>query len=306
MQQRQRLLVRLFALLSFTVVFWSSLAAVAYVALQSLSLEPEGRRTQTYHDHDHDGHGYDAYSYYEDYAWTRYISLYVWAGIFVLHVVAAFYTCLHWGCWIKPTANLYLPKRAAIPDDLKGSWKYGLFDCFGSCGTCLSFFFCAPCMTAELWYRNGWIHAMTADEYVDPEGPDPQMSGLNSCCPGWEFFAGCLAYVCFQEIAECLFPCILGLLSSGAFPIGNGIESTRERFGLPRAGFSTLVEDCCCWCWCGACFGTREYRQVMEVLKRGPVSVRPPPTPVTGMVVGQPIATGGVIVVGQVTQASKQ
>ncbi|CAE8686400.1 unnamed protein product [Polarella glacialis] len=44
-------------------------------------------------------------------------------------VCIAVSTLCYWCLYIRPDPLTFIPARAVVPDDLKGRWKYGLFDC---------------------------------------------------------------------------------------------------------------------------------------------------------------------------------
>eukprot|EP00931_Biecheleriopsis_adriatica_P025676 TRINITY_DN15698_c0_g1_i2.p1 TRINITY_DN15698_c0_g1~~TRINITY_DN15698_c0_g1_i2.p1 ORF type:complete len:305 (+),score=45.89 TRINITY_DN15698_c0_g1_i2:103-1017(+) len=214
--------------------------------------------------------------------------------VVVAGLVSLISSLVYWCCYMKPTPGKFIPKGAIVPDDLKGSWKYGLFDCFGDCGTCLCFLFCQPCSMSDLWYRSGWIHALMSDE-------SPEMARAGGSCPAWQFFVGCCGFCLLTDAASCCYPCALAVLTGGIAFLDSGsggklgeIVPTRLRFSLPNFGCNTFCEDCCSWCWCFPCQGTREYRQVMDLLNRGPV-------PVEAFSVPQ-VITVGRPVVGQAVQ----
>jgi len=189
----------------------------------------------------------------------------------------------YWKCYIKPTADKFIPVRAIPPEDMRGKWMHDVCDWGGDIGTCCCFIWCHPCALADLWYRAGWLHAV----FKDLDGPS---------CPGWLFCAGVLGYVFAQHVASCCMPCGYAALRGGVSWIDNSdgglgdIKPLRKLFGLPHDGFSTFCQDCCLWCWCPCLAGTQEYRQVMSLLDRGTVRVEAAPETI---VVGQPVQVVG-------------
>ncbi|CAE8594628.1 unnamed protein product [Polarella glacialis] len=214
-------------------------------------------------------------------------------------VCIAVSTVGYWCLYIKPDPLTFTPARAVVPDDLKGRWKYGLFDCCGAPGTFCCFTFCMPCSVVDLWCRAGWIHAATSSSSAG------QGSSSNGPFTGFQYFIGVAAYWIFQSIGNlCCMPVLFAFLRGGASFVdgsngGMDFESHHERFAIPHFGFSTFCSDCCGWCWCGPCMGTQEYRQVMELLKRGPVQVQAPQMP---MIVGMPVQVPMVTVAGTVVK----
>lgn len=198
-------------------------------------------------------------------------------------------TFIYHACYIKPTPEKYVPKNAIIPEDMKGSWKFGIFDCTGDCGTFCCFLWCPACSTAEMWYRAGWIHVL--------------LEGTTLACTGWQFFAGIFGFCAMSSMAECCSPCVFAGLRGGVGWMDGGdggmgdIVPLRKMFGIPHAGLNTFIEDCCCWCWCNPCLGTQEFRQVSALLDRGPLQVRGP----SAAVVGNPVT-----VIGQVVPPAKE
>mmetsp|Transcript_146903 Transcript_146903/g.372810 ORF Transcript_146903/g.372810 Transcript_146903/m.372810 type:complete len:328 (-) Transcript_146903:175-1158(-) len=222
-----------------------------------------------------------------------------------LMVVICIAECLallcHWNLFIRPKPNLYIPARPVVPQDLKGSFKYDLFDCFGACGTFCCFTWCGPCMVADLWYRAGWLHAAL--------GSMAQGSDTGSC-PGWPFFAGVGAYCIAQDAIGCCMPCAFAVLRGGIGFVDGGdgglgeITPHRKLFEIPHDGAGTFCMDTLTWCCCGACAGTQEYRQIMDLLNRGPIQQMPMQHPqVIASVVGQPVQVGQVVQVGQPIQS---
>eukprot|EP00932_Pfiesteria_piscicida_P012779 SRR837773.24213.p2 GENE.SRR837773.24213~~SRR837773.24213.p2 ORF type:complete len:147 (-),score=17.15 SRR837773.24213:415-855(-) len=120
----------------------------------------------------------------------------------------------------------------AVPADLQGSFKYGLCDCSGSCGTCCCFFWCQPCMLSDYWYRSGWLHALLGER--------------PSCCAGWQFIAGAFGGLVGLKCFGCCFPCAAGALRGGA-PSGpqsaqsfGEVLPFRTRFGIKHEGSRPL------------------------------------------------------------------
>lgn len=218
---------------------------------------------------------------------------------------------LHWCLFIKPSPAKYLPILAGVPSDLQGKFKYGLFDCCGDLGTCCCFAWCPSCMMADYWYRAGWLHAAFGDQQL--------------ACPGWQWCMGVVSYSCGRHMASFCFPCCLSVLRGGPDVSGQGsggklgdIVPFRTRFGIEHHGFGTFVGDCCTWCWCSSCAGTQEYRQVMDLLDRGPVQCEVPPVPAVMVcnadpvlapsappMVGPAIQLGAPVVQGHVVGSSE-
>lgn len=187
----------------------------------------------------------------------------------------------YWSCYIKPSADMYIPAFAVgVPSDLQGSFKYGFCDCFGDVGTCCCFVWCTPCSMADYWYRSGWLHATFGNQQLS--------------CQGWQFCTGVFGYVFLEHVAGCFKPCIFAALRGGLDMSGQGnggkfgeLTPFRHRFAIRHEGFSTFMTDCCAWCCCGPCAFVQEYRQVLELLKRGPLH---PTIPAT--VIGQAVQVG--------------
>jgi len=230
----------------------------------------------------------------DDYAWTRWIGPVVQLFVFfIICVWGVIGTGCHWACYIKPTPEKYIPQNAVIPADLKGKWAYGVFECFGACGTFCCFLWCPSCAVSDLWYRAGWLHQMM--------GGSAENSSMSSC-PGWQFVLGVGLHLFVQELAGCFVCCLWSVGRGGMRWIDgstggtSGIDDHRLRFALPHDGFITFCCDSFLWACCGACVGTQEYRQIMAVLERGPVQVQDPAitgTVIIGapvMVVGEPMA----------------
>lgn len=260
------------------------------------------------HEHEHDSRASEDYKLDNEDAemWRLYgnlIQLGVMIGICFIEICALI---CHWNMFIKPKPNLYVPVRAVVPQDLKRDFKYGLFDCFGDCGTCCCFTWCPACMLSDLWYRAGWLHAALGSSATHAD---------TGSCPGWPFFAGVGMYCVAQDSIGCCMPCVHAVLRGGIGWVDGGdgglgeITPHRKLFEIPHDGFGTFFIDTCIWCWCGACAGTQEYRQIMELLNRGPVQQMPlqHSPQVIAAVVGQPVQVGQVVQVGQpiqVTQAT--
>lgn len=199
--------------------------------------------------------------------------------------------CCYWSMYIKRTPDKYIPSNAIVPEDLKGTWKLGTFDCCKALGTCCCFLWCPACTFSDLWYRAGFMHAFVKDNTFEDR------------CPGWLFFAGACGY-CAMTASDC-GPCGHAILRGGiSFVDGSDgglgdLVPMRKRFGMPHEGCMTFLEDCCCYCWCGPCVGTQEYVQVMEVLDRG-VQVAAPAS-MTAQVVGAPVVVTGAVIVSNDT-----
>lgn len=214
--------------------------------------------------------------------WAWLIEIGIAVVVFVVEIAVLL---LYWCCFIKPTADKYIPTSAVIPADLKNRWLYGIFDCCSEAlGTCLCFTFFPVCASSDLWYRAGWIHATLDGEL------EPSHERAVQCCPGWQFFVGCCGFLAVQEVAPCCFPCLSAALRGGV-PGQHGdlglIVDHTKRFELPNEGWSTFWHDCCCHCLCGPCVNTQEYRQVMAVLDRGAHTAQ------AATVVGQPVTVVG-------------
>lgn len=211
----------------------------------------------------------------------------------------------HWSKYIKPSPNKYIPVRAIVPDDLKGNWKYGMFECFGELGTCCCFSFFPACMWGDFWYRAGWLHASFDESSNQKFGDKP----LDELCPGWLFFLGCFGWCAMNDFVACFTPCVYAAGRSGIAFIDGGdgglgkIVPMTKRFGLPNAGLSTFITDCCLYCWCSPCAATQEYRQVMALLDRGPVQEESNAPVVMGAVVGANVV--GQPVVANTVESNK-
>eukprot|EP00416_Gambierdiscus_australes_P031324 CAMPEP_0171087492 /NCGR_PEP_ID=MMETSP0766_2-20121228/20179_1 /TAXON_ID=439317 /ORGANISM="Gambierdiscus australes, Strain CAWD 149" /LENGTH=315 /DNA_ID=CAMNT_0011545197 /DNA_START=19 /DNA_END=966 /DNA_ORIENTATION=+ len=205
-------------------------------------------------------------------------------------------TIIYHALYIKGSAERYLPRNVVVPQDMKGRWAHDKCDCGSELGTFCCHCWCAPWVIVETWYRAGFIHAFL--------GPN---AGREIRCPGWQYFAGVGGYFLTEYVAGCCMCCLFAVLRGGVRFVDGGsgglgeIEDHRKRFELPHSGWNTFCEDCCCWCWCGPCIGTQEYRQVMDLLNRQPqVASHSAPqlvgAPVT--VVGTPVvaAPGATVV----------
>jgi len=208
--------------------------------------------------------------------------------LLLLTVIAILELWLYWRWYIKPTPDLYVPARVIVPDDLKGRWLYGTFDCQGAWGTCCCFCWCPPCAVAELWYRAGWLHAVL--------GNSANSSQL-SCCPGWPWFMGVCGYLIADDVAACCDSCVYALARGGIAWMNKDndaslgeIETHAHRFGMPHQGFGDFCWDCCLWLWCRPCVATQEYRQVMALLDRSPLQVQQPAMPTC---IGMPVQVAG-------------
>eukprot|EP00437_Effrenium_voratum_P058598 CAMPEP_0181507656 /NCGR_PEP_ID=MMETSP1110-20121109/59276_1 /TAXON_ID=174948 /ORGANISM="Symbiodinium sp., Strain CCMP421" /LENGTH=226 /DNA_ID=CAMNT_0023636859 /DNA_START=177 /DNA_END=857 /DNA_ORIENTATION=- len=208
----------------------------------------------------------------------------IYAAAVLLFLLPIPISWVYWVCYIRHTHERVIPGNVIVPEDLKGSWKYGLFD-GTSCGTCLCFVFCAWCSIGDLWYRSGHVHA-TLNR--------PTSAPHDGCCPGWEFFVGCCGCCMLAEMADCVAPCVLASLTGGLGFLNPDVPSNqmgsvvpfRTRFGLHHNGWGTFCNDCCAWCFCFPCQGAREYRQVQDLLSRWPLQTQ---QAMPMMVVGQPI-----------------
>ncbi|CAE7202492.1 unnamed protein product [Symbiodinium natans] len=211
----------------------------------------------------------------------------LWVVILLGHCLGLPLAALYWRCFILPTHEKFLPRDVSIPQELTGKWKYGHWEFFGACGTCVCFLLCPCCTMSEYWYRSGHLHASSRNS---PE----HVAG----CPGWQFFMGCCGFCLLQEAMSCCY--VVGL-AAGTGGLGFCSEDTegagmgsiipfRQRYGISHDGWQTFMRDCCCWLWCLPCQGTREYRQVMDTLAHWPLQTSGP-APVA-MVVGQPVAVG--------------
>jgi hypothetical protein len=211
-------------------------------------------------------------------------------GLVLACFISACTTVTYWKCYIAPTPDLYIPARAIVPQDLQGGWKHGIWDCTEALGTCLCFACCPTCAFAELWYRAGWIHA-EMDDFRDNYGSD-----CDTSCPGWRFFVGVCGHCLLEEAtAGCCLACAHTALRGGVKFIDGtdaGLPKTlKEIFGMGTyATFGEFFSDCCLYCWCAPCMATQEHRQVMELLKRGPVQQAAAPIPA---VVGTPVQVMG-------------
>jgi len=186
------------------------------------------------------------------------IQLTLFVGICLVWRLALF---CHWSMFIKPSPTKYVPLNAVVPEDLKGQWKYGVFECCGDLGTCCCFCWCEPCMVSDLWYRSGWLHAAAGVEASDSSG---------GSCPGGLFYMGVGGYCLVLNCFGCCLPCGLAVLRGGAQGRLGNIVPHQQRFDIPHFGISTFAMDTLLWCFCRPCVGTQEYRQVMALLERGP------------------------------------
>eukprot|EP00930_Biecheleria_cincta_P072267 TRINITY_DN59694_c0_g1_i1.p1 TRINITY_DN59694_c0_g1~~TRINITY_DN59694_c0_g1_i1.p1 ORF type:complete len:324 (-),score=25.87 TRINITY_DN59694_c0_g1_i1:51-992(-) len=279
------------------VVVWHIMGSLVLLVLAAEAIGPETgaivRRLQSRSDHDDHR---DKDDYHDDldhqarvHGNTFPFYLIGPVGMFAFVSVGITSTLLYWCCFIRASADKFLPRHAVVPDDLKGRWKHKHLDFAGACGTCLAFTFCGPCAHADLWYRVGWLHLVASL---------PSQDYTTGGCAGWPWFVACGGATFLSDAMGCFFPCFLALLTGGVPDSQTGnmgeIVPMRRLFGLPRSGCDTFCNDCCCWCWCPCLQGTVEYRQVMDVLNRGPVQVAPPIGPgASVMVVGQPVGVQG-------------
>mmetsp|Transcript_103607 Transcript_103607/g.200764 ORF Transcript_103607/g.200764 Transcript_103607/m.200764 type:complete len:160 (+) Transcript_103607:2-481(+) len=153
-------------------------------------------------------------------------------------------------------------------------------------------------MFSDLWYRAGWLHAAFDESHNQKIGDKP----LDESCPGWLFFLGCCGFCAASDFAGCCMACGAAALRGGISFIDGGdgglgkIVPMRKRFEMPHTGINTFLYDSLCYCCCGSCIATQEYRQVMELLNRGPVQQETSPPVVQAAVVGatvvgEPVAT---------------
>ncbi|CAE7555632.1 unnamed protein product [Symbiodinium microadriaticum] len=192
------------------------------------------RRLQTEEDGDGEVH------------WAHLSRPIILAVILAGHCIGFPLAALYWRCFILPTHDKFIPQDAVIPEALSGRWKYGHWEFFGACGTCLSFAFCPCCTLSEYWYRAGHLHASSR------HGPQ-HVAG----CPGYQFFLGCCGIWLLQEAMCCCY--VVGLAAgTGGLGFcsedseGSGMGSVvpfRQRYGLRHAGWPTFIRDCCCWLW---------------------------------------------------------
>jgi len=192
---------------------------------------------------------------------------------------------VYYSCFIKPTADKYIPRNAIIPQDLKGQWAHGTFDCSGDCGTFWCFACCQPCAVADMWYRAGWLHIL--------------LEGMQCGMAGWQWFAGVCGFCVMVDFAGCCFPCIMAALRGGVGFVDGGdggsddLVPLKKMFGMQQGGWGDFFVDCCCWFYCDPCIGTQEYRQIMAALNRGPLVVaQPSAVVVAGNLVGDPVTVG--------------
>lgn len=173
------------------------------------------------------------------------------------------YGFYHYFRCIVPTQHQFIPRDAVISPDLQGGWKFGLFDCFSDLKACCGFCWCQPCFMAELWFRAGHIH---------------QQTDIPANNPGQAWLYGLIvqALATYIGLGECMV--FLYTVFRGGVPGSDPptLIPLRKRFYMPHDGWSTFCGDCCTWCCCPVCAGTQEYRQVMELLRRGPVQQHPP------------------------------
>jgi len=238
------------------------------------------------HEHEH-GHGHEHEHENGEPDWML-IDLLIRLCVLVLvTVVSTLELWLYWRFYIKPTPSLYVPARVIVPDDLKGRWQYGMFDCQGAWGTFCCFFWCTPCAVADLWYRAGWIHASL--------GRNVDTSPELSCCPGWPWFLGVCGYLIAQDMAGGCDSCVYSLTRGGLVWVNNDpslgeVETHALRFGMPHKSCGDFCCDCCLWLWCRPCIATQEYRQIMALLDRRPLQVQQPAMPTC---VGMPMQVAG-------------
>eukprot|EP00443_Scrippsiella_acuminata_P092606 CAMPEP_0115460842 /NCGR_PEP_ID=MMETSP0271-20121206/46998_1 /TAXON_ID=71861 /ORGANISM="Scrippsiella trochoidea, Strain CCMP3099" /LENGTH=325 /DNA_ID=CAMNT_0002887573 /DNA_START=49 /DNA_END=1022 /DNA_ORIENTATION=+ len=181
---------------------------------------------------------------------------------------------LYWHLYIRETPNVHLPERASVPQELKGRFKYGLFDCLEEGRTFACFCCCTPCAVSDLWYRAGWLHAGL--------GRTAEGSDTHHQCPGWPFLAGAGLFQFGVECVPCFVPLVGSTLRGGIGWIkkesGGGlgnITPIRELFEIPNEGLKDFIIDALTWCFCTACAGTQEYRQVMDALNSGHAAQMP-------------------------------
>jgi hypothetical protein len=224
------------------------------------------------------------------------IELIVRGGAIVLGIIISTTTVfLYWRCYVRPTPNLYIPDRAIVPPDLMGRWVYDIWDCKGAWGTCLCFCCCPTCAVAELWYRAGWIH------YELNDFAEGMATRWDASCPGWQFFPGVAAHCCLEEATGGCCTALVHTALRGGLRFVDGSNAglptpMKDRFGMPGyADIGEFLKECCLYCWCFPCVATQEYRQVQELLKRGPVQQRDPG--VVATVVGMPVQVVGAPVV---------
>lgn len=228
----------------------------------------------------------------------KWLRLFLNIGVLLLIILANCCVCIcYWAVWIRPKPNQYVPLRPVIPNALKGRFVHRLTDCGADCGTFCCFMFCPVCTLADYWYRMGWIHAVMKDTW----------GSMDSSCPGWRYFAGVAGHVGASQIAGCCIPCVFAALRGGLGWLDSNSQNNssmdpivpaRIMWETPHKGCNTFCKDCCLWCWCGPCVGTQEYRQVMDLLRMGPVQQLPLNVVTTGQIIGQPVAVG-VVVMGE-------
>jgi len=226
---------------------------------------------------------------------SLFIRVAVFLGVCILQCTVLY---CHWNRYIKPDPNKFIPRRAVVPDDLKGNWKYGMFDCMGELGTCCCFSWFPACMFSDLWYRAGWIHAFCDKDQHSNDS-------LDGSCPGYLFFAGCCGWCLANDCLACCTCCGYATLRGGIECVDGGdgglgkIVPMRKRFGVPHDGFKTFIMDTLAYCFCAPCAATQEYRQVMELLDRGPVQEVINNVPIAVPVMGAPAIMGEPVAMKQ-------
>jgi len=207
--------------------------------------------------------------------------------LLVLLVVDILVMLLYWKMYITPTPDRYLRPTTIVPEDMKGKWQFDAFDCCGDIGTCCCATWCPSCLVSDLWYRAGFLHAVTKG------------MSFNSCV-GWQWFAGLFGMILGAQLGGACLPCFFGVLRGGASCVDGGdgglgeIIPHRKRFSIAHDGWSTFFKDCCLWCWCHPCAATQEYRQVTALLDRSTPEAAAPaagqiPEAVVGVAVGVPV-----------------
>lgn len=176
------------------------------------------------------------------------VSLVVLFGALIWTIGGA---ALYYYCRIRSTPDRWIRVATPVPPDVKGKWKYGLFE-LGNVFDCIRVCCCVEWAISENWFRSGWTQQVLGETQS----------------PLCLFIGGG-----FGSYLLTILPC--GLTITGTVMrngsicatdgVCNGMPTHALRFDL-QDWSGNLLTDFLTWLCCACCATVQEGRQVEAAL----------------------------------------